>query len=74
MQNDHFAAYCNVCCSSLTARKKDLMDHAETRKHKKNMVYKLNNPLLYKKIMQNIKEVSIHVNMAEILRLFQKQT
>ena len=61
IQNDPYAAYCNVCCSSLTARRKDLMDHADTRKHKKNLIYKQNNPLLYQKMMQNIREVDANV-------------
>ena len=63
INNDHYAAYCNVCCSSLTARKKDLMDHADTRKHKKNLVYKQNNPMLYQRMMQNIREVDASVVM-----------
>ncbi|KAF2355393.1 hypothetical protein FHG87_013849 [Trinorchestia longiramus] len=63
IQNDPYSAYCNVCCSSLTARKKDLMDHGETRKHKKNLVYKHNNPALYHKMMQNIREVDANVIM-----------
>ena len=63
IQNDYYAAYCNVCCSSLTARKKDLMDHAETRKHRKNLVYKLNNPILYQKMMLNMREVDATVMM-----------
>ena len=33
------------------------MDHAETRKHKKNLIYKQNNPQLYQRMMQNIREV-----------------
>ncbi|XP_018027728.1 uncharacterized protein LOC108682972 [Hyalella azteca] len=63
IQNDPYSAYCNVCCSSLTARKKDLMDHGETRKHRKNLVYKRNNPALYHKMMQNIREVDANVIM-----------